>query len=78
MKVLYTSPLFSNIDGTARQFMIDIKGIKFHAKRDAAVLRMKELGGIYAPATPEVVALRKQILSAKRSIERNGFFATPV
>jgi hypothetical protein len=77
MKVLYTSPLFTTND-IRRQFMIEEKGVKYHAKRDAAVLALKELGGIYAPSTPEVLALRKAILSARRSIERFGFYATPV
>lgn len=78
MKVVYTSPLFSNTNGKARQFLIEEKGVKYHAKRDAAVLAIQALGGINAPATPEVMAHRKAILSAKRAIERNGFFATPV
>ncbi len=77
MKVLYISPLFSTND-IRRQFMIDEKGVKYHAKRDAAVLALKELGGIHAPNTPQVQAHRKAILSAKRAIERNGYFATPV
>lgn len=77
MKVLYISPLFSDGD-VRRKFMIEEKGVKYHAKRDAAVLALRELGGIYAPNTPEVQAHRKAILSAKRAIERNGFYATPV
>ena len=76
MKVLYVSPLFSDGD-VRRRFMIEEKGVKHHAKRDAAVLALKELGGIYAPNTPEVMAHRKAIMSAKRAIERNGFYATP-
>lgn len=77
MKVLYTSPLFTD-NGSPRQFMIPLAGLKYHQKRDAAVLALKELGGIYAPNTPEVMALRKAIISAKRAIERNGFYSTPV
>lgn len=75
MKVLYVSPLFRE---TRREFMIEEKGVKYHAARDAAVLAIGKLGGIYAPDTPEVRALRKKILSARRSIERNGYYATPV
>ena len=76
MKVLYVSPLFS--DGNApRRFMIEEKGVKYHAKRDAAVLALMALGGISAPNTPEVRAHLKAIKSARRSIERNGFYATP-
>ena len=78
MKVLYVSPLFSNDDGKPRKFMIEEKGVKYHAKRDAAVLALSELGGIYAPDTPEVRAHRKAILSAKRAIERNGFWSESV
>lgn len=78
MKVLYISPLFTHADGKRREYMIDAEGVKYHAKRDAAVLALKELGGIYAPATAEVLGYRKQIRSAKRAIERNGYFAIPV
>lgn len=77
MKVLYVSPLFST-DDVRRKFMIDEKGVKYHAKRDAAVLALKELGGIYAPDTEEVRKHRRAILSARRAIERNGYYATPV
>ena len=77
MKVLYVSPLFSDGD-VRRRFMIEEKGVKYHAKRDAAVLALKELGGIYAPDTAEVRVHHKAIMSAKRAIERNGFYATPV
>lgn len=77
MKVLYVSPLFS-LNNEPRKFMIEEKGVKYHAKRDAAVLALKELGGIYAPDTPEVRTHRKAIMSARRAIERNGYYSTPV
>jgi hypothetical protein len=76
-KVLYVSPLFST-NNESRKFMIEEKGVKYHAKRDAAVLALKALGGLDAPDTLEVRALRKAILSAKRAIERNGFYSTVV
>lgn len=76
MKVLYISPLFNNGD-VPRKFMIEEKGVKYHAKRDAAVLALKELGGLDAPDTAEVRAHRKAIHSARRAIERNGYYATP-
>lgn len=77
MKVMYTSPLFS-INGSPRQFMVPLAGLKYHQKRDAAVLAMQSLGGIHAPNTPEVQKLMRAIRSAKRAIERNGYFSTPV
>ena len=76
MKVLYVSPLFST-NNEPRKFMIEEKGVKYHAKRDAAVLALQALGGINAPDTPEVRVHRKAILSARRAIERNGFYSTP-
>ena len=46
MKVLYTSPVFKNSDGSGRQFMIPLTAIKTYIKRDSALLAMIELGGI--------------------------------
>lgn len=76
MKVLYISPLFSDGD-VRRKFMIEEKGVKYHAQRDAAVLALLALGGFDAPDSAEVRAHRKAILSARRAIERNGYYATP-
>lgn len=78
MKTLYISPIFKNLDGTFRKFMIAAEGIKTHAARDAAVLKMMELGGISAPDTPEVQKLMSKIRSAKRKIEKNNWYSTPV
>lgn len=78
MKVLYTSPVFKNADGTGRQFMIPMSAIKTYAKRDAALLAMTALGGIHAKITPEFMAHRKAMLSAKRKIEREGWYSAPV
>ena len=78
MKVLYTSPVFKNIDGSDRQFMIPLNAIKTYAKRDAALLAMTALGGIHAKLTPEFIAHRKAMLSAKRKIEREGWFCNTV
>lgn len=69
-KILYISPVFKNADGSGRQFMIPINAIKTYAKRDAALLAMMALGGIHATPTPEFIAHRKAMLSAKRKIER--------
>jgi hypothetical protein len=78
MKVLYTSPVFKNADNTGRQFMIPVNAVQTYAKRDAALLVMMEMGGIYAKLTPEFVAQRKAMMSAKRKIEREGWFCTVV
>ena len=78
MKVLYTSPVFKNEDGSGRQFMIPLVAIKTYAKRDAALLAMTEMGGIYAKITPEFIAQRKAMMSAKRKIEREGWFSEQV
>jgi hypothetical protein len=78
MKVLYTSPVFKNADGSGRQFMIPLIAIKTYAKRDAALLAMTAMGGIYAKLTPEFLAHRKAMMSAKRKIEREGWFCEMV
>jgi hypothetical protein len=78
MKVLYTSPVFKNIDGSDRQFMIPLNAIKTYAKRDAALLVMIEMGGIHATPTTEFMAHRKTMMSAKRKIEREGWFCEVV
>lgn len=78
MKVMYTSPVFKNADGTLRQFMVPAEGVKTHAKRDSALLAMMALGGIHAQPTAEFMSLRRTMMSAKRKIEREGWFAHPV
>ena len=78
MKVLYTSPFSKNTDGTFRQFMIPVKALSTYAKRDAALIQMSALGGIHAQPTKEFMALRKVMMSAKRKIEREGWFSEPV
>jgi len=78
MKVLYSSPVFKNADGTARQFMIPASAVQTYAKRDAALLVMTAMGGIYAEPTKEFLAHRKVMMSAKRKIEREGWFSEMV
>lgn len=75
MKVMYTSPVFRNADGSARQAMIPLAAIETYAKRDAALIAMIELGGIYAKPTPEFLALRKKMMAAKRKITKNSWFS---
>jgi hypothetical protein len=77
-KILYTSPAFKNADGSGRQFMIPLNAIKTYAKRDAALLAMMEMGGIHATPTTEFMAHRKTMMSAKRKIEREGWFCEVV
>lgn len=78
MKVLYSSPVFKDSDGSARKAMIPLAAVETYAKRDAALLAMIELGGIYAKPTPEFLALRKKMMAAKRKIEKNGWFSQTV
>lgn len=78
MKVLYTSPVFKNANGTGRQFMISANAVQTYAKRDAALLVMMEMGGIHAQLTPQFIAHRKTMMSAKRKIQREGWFSEPV
>jgi hypothetical protein len=77
-KIMYTSPVFKNADGSGRQFMIPLNAIKTYAKRDAALLAMLALGGIHATLTPEFISHRKTMMSAKRKIEREGWFCEVV
>lgn len=78
MKVLYTSPVFKTIDGAFRQYMVPVKALETYAKRDAALLQMSLLGGIHAQPTKEFMTYRKVVMSAKRKIEREGWFCEVV
>jgi hypothetical protein len=78
MKVLYTSPVFKDSDGSARQVLIPLHAVETYAKRDAALLAMMALGGINAAPTAEFMAFRKTMMSAKRKIERNGWYCRTV
>ena len=77
-KVVYTSPVFSHADGSSRKFLISVNALSTYAKRDECLLKMHELGGIYAKPTPEFLKLRSKMLSAKRKIEREGWFSESV
>jgi aspartokinase-like uncharacterized kinase len=78
MQVLYTSPIFTTADGAARQFMIPSDAIKTYVKRDAALIAMKDMGGIYADLTPEFIKQRKIMMTAKRKIQREGWYCEVV
>jgi hypothetical protein len=75
MKVPYISPIFRNIDGTPRTFMVPADALATYAKRDDALLKMTNLGGIHADPTPEFMAIRSKMMSAKRKIQRMGWFS---
>ena len=68
-KVIYHSPAFTS----GGPFLIPVEAISTYAKRDECLLKMHELGGIYAEPTKEFLKLRSKMLSAKRKIERNGW-----
>ena len=78
MNIIYTSPVFKDLDGTARKFSIPVEAVTTYAKRDAALLKLIALGGINAKATPDFLAIRKTMLSAKRKIERQGWSSVAV
>ena len=74
-KVVYTSPVFSNEDGSGRKFLIPVEALSTYAKRDECLIKMHDLGGIYATLTPEFMKLRSRMLSARRKIEREGWYS---
>jgi hypothetical protein len=78
MKVVYTSPVFKDADGSGRQCLIPLHALETYAKRDAALLAMIALGGINAKVTPEFMEFRNKMMAAKRKIERNGWYSRPV
>ena len=78
MKVIYTSPVFKNADGSPRKFMVAAEGVSTYAKRDAMLVKMIALGGIHAVLTPEFLSYRKKMMAAKKKIEKNGWFSSVV
>jgi len=74
-KVLYISPVFSNQNGQPQKFIVPADAVSTYAKRDAALQVLKALGGIYAPMTSECSKQHRKMMSAKRKIERNGWFS---
>lgn len=53
---------------------IPSEALSTYITRDAAVKAIVALGGLNAPLTPEVEALRKIVRSSRRKIERNGWW----
>ena len=72
MKVVYTSPALN------RKFLVPVVAVKTYQRRDAALLKLKKLGGVSAPMTPEALKLRQTMLAAKRKIEREGWHCVAV
>ena len=66
-KVRYTSPMFNKV------FLVPVDAVKTYKKRDAALLALKDLGGVQAPNTEQVRKLRQTMLNARRKIEREGW-----
>lgn len=66
-KVRYTSPIFNKV------FLVPVDAVKTYKKRDAALLALKDLGGVQAPNTEQVRKLRQTMLNARRKIEREGW-----
>ena len=67
--IVYVSPFFN----TSR--VIPAVALKTYKSRDAALIKMRELGGVAAGATSEMVKLRAKMLAAKRKIEREGWYS---
>lgn len=69
--IVYVSPFFN----TSR--VIPAVALKTYKSRDAALIKMRELGGVAAGATSEMIKLRAKMLAAKRKIEREGWYSQP-
>ena len=72
MRVVYTSPAVN------AKFLVPEAAVKTYQRRDAALLKLKALGGIHAPNTQEVRKLRNTMLAARRKIQREQWFCTRV
>lgn len=75
MKVIYVSPVFKNVDGSPREFLVPLAGLSTHAMRDEMLAKMIALGGVHAEPTKEFLGYRRKMLAAKKKIEKNGWFA---
>lgn len=67
MHVVYNSPFFNTSS------VIPAVALKTYQNRDAALLKLRALGGIAAEPTSEVLKLRARMLAARRKIEREGW-----
>ena len=75
-KVLYISPIFNNQNGQPQRFLVPAEAVATYAKRDVAVMVLQSFGGIHAQQTSEFLKHHRRLMSAKRKIERNGWFST--
>lgn len=73
MKVVYTSNVFKDANGTPRKFLIPADAVKTYQKRDEYLQKMIELGGIFAKPTAEFLGYRSKMLAARKKIERMGW-----
>jgi hypothetical protein len=69
---IYVSPVFGTVS------RIPAAALTTYIKRDRALLKMRELGGLNAGPSPAMLKLRSQMLAAKRKIEREHWFSTIV
>ena len=60
--IVYVSPFFNTTS------VIPSVALKTYQKRDAALIKLRELGRIAAAFTPEVIKLRQTMMSARRKI----------
>jgi len=75
MMIQYISPVFKKADGTPEIFTIPAVALATYTKRDSALLKMIEMGGIHAKSTTEFMKIRSKMLAAKRKIQREGWFS---
>ena len=66
---VYVSPFFGHV------CRIPAAAVKTYIERDAALTKLRELGGIHAAPSPAVLKLRAKMLSCKRKIEREGWYS---
>ena len=71
MNVVYNSPFFNTTS------VIPAIALKTYQNRDAALLKLRALGGIAAVPSAEVIKLRARMLAARRKIEREGWYSQP-
>lgn len=75
MEVFYTSPV------TQQQFIIPLLALATYKKRDAALQKIIDLGGLNWNSTPpssELLRQHKIMMAAKRKIKREGWFSLTV
>lgn len=68
MNIVYNSPFFNTL------VVIPAVALNTYQKRDAALLKMRALGGIAAVPSAELIKQRSKMLAAKRKIEREGWY----